>query len=784
MSRLLSGGVDLAVDQPATVVGGLGNVAVATTTAIGTNLVGSTVAGGSATLPLFNTNSPLLGPLADNGGPTQTMALLEGSPAIDAATGGTPPSVDQRGLGRPAGTAPDVGAFELGATGTAPQITSSAPPNGSFGVSYNHTVVATGAPVPSFSISAGSLPPGLTLDAGSGVISGIPSSVGVSSGTVSASNGIGAAATQNFEISITAVAPGPPTGVVATRGNASVSVSFVSPVNTGGSAISSYEATCGTQSASGTAAPIVVTNLSNGVAVTCTVIATNAAGSSVPSAASNSVTPATIPGVPTNLAATPGEGSASFQFSPPASNGGAAIIDYTVTCAPGNRQVTGTGSPLTLSGLTNGTTYTCSVRARNEVGSGAASATIDVTPGGAVAITSAPLPAGSFGVAYSHTVTASGSPAPTFSISAGSLPAGLTLDAISGVVSGTPVSVGTSTGTITASNGVGTPATQNFSVSIAAVAPGAPTGVVATRGNASVSVSFVAPVNTGGVAIDSYEATCGGQSASGVAAPIIVGNLVNGVAVTCTVSATNIAGTSAPSAPSNSVTPATVPGAPAITAATPGNGSASFQFTPPASDGGSAIIDYTVLCSPGNGQVSGANSPLTLSGLSNGTTYACTVTARNDVGSGMASAPANVTPSGGASTADLSITKSNDSGFVTGGATTSYLIVVSNAGPSAVSGARVADVLGPDFSNASWTCVGQNGGSCAAGGTGNLDELVDLPAGASVRFTLTALVAVLPETPVSNLASVTAPGPVTDPNLANNVASDGPDVRGIFRSGF
>jgi len=226
-----------------------------------------------------------------------------------------------------------------------------------------------------------------------------------------------------------------------------------------------------------------------------------------------------------------------------------------------------------------------------------------------------------------------------------------------------------------------------------------------------------------------------------------------------------------------------VPNAPSIVSATPGNGSASFQFTPPANNGGTEIIDYSLRCTPGNGLVTGISSPLTLAGLNNGTVYACSVTARNDVGNSAASLAVNVIPAAVLS-ADLSITKSNGTRFVTGGAPTSYLIVVSNAGPAGVIGARVQDTLDPDFSNATWTCAGQNGGSCVASGSGNLDQPVDLPAGASVRFTLTAQVAALPETPISNIASVTAPSPIDDPTLSNNVASDGPDLRGVFRDGF
>ena len=56
--------------------------------------------------------NPQLGALADNGGETDTMALLEGSPAIDAGTNSGCPPVDQRGVSRPQGPACDVGAFE------------------------------------------------------------------------------------------------------------------------------------------------------------------------------------------------------------------------------------------------------------------------------------------------------------------------------------------------------------------------------------------------------------------------------------------------------------------------------------------------------------------------------------------------------------------------------------------------------------------------------------------------------------------------------------------------
>jgi hypothetical protein len=65
----------------------------------------------------LNNTDPKLGPLADNGGPTPTHALI-GSPAIDAADSSSCPSTDQRGAPRPSGLACDIGAYELvGASG-------------------------------------------------------------------------------------------------------------------------------------------------------------------------------------------------------------------------------------------------------------------------------------------------------------------------------------------------------------------------------------------------------------------------------------------------------------------------------------------------------------------------------------------------------------------------------------------------------------------------------------------------------------------------------------------
>lgn len=83
------------------------------------------------------------------------------------------------------------------------------------------------------------------------------------------------------------------------------------------------------------------------------------------------------------------------------------------------------------------------------------------------------------------------------------------------------------------------------------------------------------------------------------------------------------------------------PDAPTIGAATAGNASASVTFTAPANVGGGAISGYTAISSPGGFTGTGASSPVTVSGLTNGTAYTFTVTATNAYGTSLASAASN-----------------------------------------------------------------------------------------------------------------------------------------------
>src|SRR5262249_22299984 len=96
----------------------------------------------------------------------------------------------------------------------------------------------------------------------------------------------------------------------------------------------------------------------------------------------NSVTPASAPGAPTAVSAIAGDGQATVSWSAPASNGGAAITGYTVSSS-GGQTVTVGGAALnaTVIGLTNGTSYSFTVKATNAAGTSPASAASNaVTP--------------------------------------------------------------------------------------------------------------------------------------------------------------------------------------------------------------------------------------------------------------------------------------------------------------------------------------------------------------------------------------------------------------------
>jgi uncharacterized repeat protein (TIGR01451 family) len=125
--------------------------------------------------------------------------------------------------------------------------------------------------------------------------------------------------------------------------------------------------------------------------------------------------------------------------------------------------------------------------------------------------------------------------------------------------------------------------------------------------------------------------------------------------------------------------------------------------------------------------------------------------------------------------ADLAIIKTDGAASVVPGTSDTYTIVVSNPGPSAVTGASLSDPLPAGVIGATWAATGFTGGGSVAGpasGSGALATTVDLPVNASVTFTFTTTINPSATGSISNTVTVSPPAGTTDPNPGNNSATD------------
>lgn len=127
-------------------------------------------------------------------------------------------------------------------------------------------------------------------------------------------------------------------------------------------------------------------------------------------------------------------------------------------------------------------------------------------------------------------------------------------------------------------------------------------------------------------------------------------------------------------------------------------------------------------------------------------------------------------PAGGP-VADLEVSKADTLDAVIPGEVTDYEIGVLNRGPSPVAGARVLDTPPAELTDCSWTCTASAGSTCAPSGTGGIDELVDLEPGGWADYRLTCTAGPSPAN-VSNTVSASLPAGITDPDLANDEATD------------
>jgi hypothetical protein len=192
---------------------------------------------------------------------------------------------------------------------------------------------------------------------------------------VKAENEVGDSASNEKSATPQVAEPGVPVLGPATPGDAQISLTWDPVIGSTGYKIfkSTTSGAYGSEevSVSDSVYGYDVTGLTNGTTYYFVIKATNPGGDS---AASNEVsaTPRTVPSIPTGVTASAGNGQATVSFTAPA-NGGSDITSYKVTAMPGTITATGTSSPITVTGLSNGVAYTFTVQAVNSAGSSVAS---------------------------------------------------------------------------------------------------------------------------------------------------------------------------------------------------------------------------------------------------------------------------------------------------------------------------------------------------------------------------------------------------------------------------
>jgi len=343
-------------------------------------------------------------------------------------------------------------------------VTTSSLSSGTVSAAYTAGLAATGGSGPlAWSLASGALPSGLTLNASTGSISGTPSASGVSSFVARATDGAGRTATASLSItvysqvavttsSLPSSAPGASYSATtaATGGTGSYTWALVSGALPSGLTLNGGTgAITGTPTAPGTSSFTVSATDTGGRSASRALSITIAAPAL---AIATTTLPAATIGVPysATLVATGGTGGYTWSIvsgSLPTGltlNGTTGVISGT----PTRSQSTSVKIRVRDSALTSVTK------------------TLAISSKVAVSVSTTSLPNGTVGVAYLKSLSATGgSGSYTWSVTAGSLPGGLSLSA-SGSISGAPTLSGASSFTVTATDSQGRTGSKAFSITV------------------------------------------------------------------------------------------------------------------------------------------------------------------------------------------------------------------------------------------------------------------------------------------------------------------------------
>ena len=365
------------------------------------------------------------------------------------------------------------------------------------------------------------------------------------------------------------------------------------------------------------------------------------------------ITQTSVPSPPRDVYASAASKRISVTWNAPSDNGGNDLDGYRATAYPGGLSCTTTATGCSIEGVDNNTTYTVSVTASNAVGTSAAATSNPVTP--LDPVPSAPRDVRATAASQSATVSWTppliGADAITnYRVIASPGGAYCTTRALSCTVTG--LANGTSyTFRVVAASSGGESASSDASAPVTpATVPTAPRDVRAAPGDRSITVNWDEPAGNGGSAVTGYTATAmpGGRqcTAAANARSCKIENLTRR-AYTVTVTAANRVGNSAPSSPSNEVTPLdAVPPAPTGIKAVAGDREATVSWSAPqvAAD---VITGYRVTSSPGGFTCTTKDLSCIVGGLINGQSYTFRVTAASSGGDSLPSeASVAVTPAG------------------------------------------------------------------------------------------------------------------------------------------